>query len=63
VVSAAAADSPAGYALTFIAATLGAANVFSGYVVTDRMLGMFKRPEPVSPAPAAATVDEQGTTS
>lgn len=39
-------DSPLGYALTFIAAAFAAMNVVGGYVVTDRMLGMFKaRPE------------------
>ena len=30
-------------AVGFIATILGAANVFGGFVVTDRMLGMFKR--------------------
>ncbi len=30
-------------ALGFIAVVLGAANVFGGFVVTDRMLEMFKR--------------------
>ncbi|MDR3202605.1 MAG: NAD(P) transhydrogenase subunit alpha [Bifidobacteriaceae bacterium] len=36
-----------GYILTFFAAAFGAANVVGGYVVTDRMLEMFKkRPEP-----------------
>ena len=40
-------DSPLGYALTFIAAAFAAANVVGGYVVTDRMLQMFrKRPTP-----------------
>ncbi len=39
-----------GYVLTFIAAAFAAANVVGGYVVTDRMLQMFrKRP---TPAPA-----------
>ena len=41
----------AGYILTFFAAAFGAMNVVGGYVVTDRMLGMFKkRPEPAKPA-------------
>ena len=40
-------DSPLGYVLTFIAAAFAAANVVGGYVVTDRMLQMFrKRPAP-----------------
>ena len=41
---------PLGYALLFIAAAFGAANVVGGYLVTDRMLGMFRRrptPQPV----------------
>lgn len=37
-------DSPVGYVLTFIAAAFAAMNVVGGYVVTDRMLGMFKAP-------------------
>lgn len=32
-----------GYVLTFFAAAFGAANVVGGYVVTDRMLEMFKK--------------------
>jgi NAD(P) transhydrogenase subunit alpha len=38
-------DSWGGYILVFIAASFAAMNVVGGYVVTDRMLGMFKRPE------------------
>jgi H+-translocating NAD(P) transhydrogenase subunit alpha len=38
---------PLGYILMFIAAAFAAANVVGGYVVTDRMLQMFrKRPTP-----------------
>lgn len=41
-------DGPLGYALTFVAAAFAAANVVGGYVVTDRMLQMFKRrPVPI----------------
>jgi H+-translocating NAD(P) transhydrogenase subunit alpha len=40
---------PLGYVLTFLAAAFAAANVVGGYVVTDRMLQMFKR----RPVPAA----------
>lgn len=36
------ADTPLMHALGFIAVVLGAANVFGGFVVTDRMLEMFK---------------------
>jgi len=58
VATAVAANSPTGYVLTFVAATLAATNVFGGYVVTDRMLAMFKRPEPVAaPPPDAAGTD------
>jgi NAD(P) transhydrogenase subunit alpha len=42
-------DGPLGYVLTFIAAAFAAMNVVGGYVVTDRMLQMFrKRPAPVA---------------
>ncbi len=52
IVTASLADSPVGYALTFVAAALAAANVFGGYVVTDRMLQMFARRAPAVPASA-----------
>lgn len=35
-------DNVFGYSLAFIAAAFAAMNVVGGYVVTDRMLGMFK---------------------
>jgi NAD(P) transhydrogenase subunit alpha len=66
ILIAALADSPAGYVLTFIAAAFAAANVVGGYVVTDRMLKMFRKPErpaasvssgaaiPATASPAAA---------
>ncbi len=45
------ADSPLGYVLTFVAAAFAAMNVVGGYVVTDRMLGMFRaRPRPSTPS-------------
>jgi NAD(P) transhydrogenase subunit alpha len=40
-------------ALGFLAVVLGAANVFGGFVVTDRMLQMFKR-RPAAGAGAGA---------
>ena len=41
------ADEPIGYILAFIGVVFGAMNVVGGYVVTDRMLQMFKkRPNP-----------------
>jgi NAD(P) transhydrogenase subunit alpha len=49
IATAAVANTPTGYVLTFIAAALASANVFGGYVVTDRMLRMFKKPQSVTP--------------
>jgi H+-translocating NAD(P) transhydrogenase subunit alpha len=40
------ADSPVMHAIGFVAVVLGAANVFGGFVVTDRMLEMFKKKTP-----------------
>jgi NAD(P) transhydrogenase subunit alpha len=42
-----------GYVLAFVAAFFAAANVVGGYVVTGRMLKMFRRKAP-TPAPGAA---------
>lgn len=42
VLVASTADSLAGYLVAFAAVAFGAANVVGGYVVTDRMLGMFR---------------------
>jgi NAD(P) transhydrogenase subunit alpha len=42
-----------GYLLAFVAAFFAAANVVGGYVVTGRMLKMFRRKEPAAAAPAA----------
>ncbi len=39
----AAADSPLARALGFVAVVFGSANVFGGFMVTDRMLQMFKK--------------------
>ena len=44
---------PLGTVLGFLAVVLGTANVVGGFVVTDRMLGMFQQ-RPRRPAPAAA---------
>lgn len=51
MVIAAAVATPVGYAIAFIAMVLASANVVGGYVVTDRMLGMFRRRAPTVPAP------------
>jgi H+-translocating NAD(P) transhydrogenase subunit alpha len=40
------AQTPAEQAIGFVAVLLGAANVAGGYVVTERMLSMFTKPEP-----------------
>lgn len=47
-------DTPVGYVLTFFAAAFAAMNVVGGYVVTDRMLGMFR-----TPRKAPATIEEE----
>jgi NAD(P) transhydrogenase subunit alpha len=46
------ADNAVGYILAFVAAFFAAANVVGGYVVTGRMLKMFRRRTPAPPAPA-----------
>jgi H+-translocating NAD(P) transhydrogenase subunit alpha len=48
-----------GYVLAFVAAFFAAANVVGGYVVTGRMLKMFRRKAP-APAPGAATAAANG---
>ena len=45
---AAEATDPLGYVLAFVAMAFGAMNVVGGYVVTDRMLQMFKK-KPAAP--------------
>src|SRR5271154_1761843 len=50
---AAAADNPLSYLLAFIAMVFGSMNVVGGYVVTDRMLQMFRR-RPTTPAPSTS---------
>ncbi len=61
MIIAAEADNPVSYLLAFIATTFAAMNVVGGYVVTDRMLQMFRKkptapkanPEGVQDAPGA----------
>jgi H+-translocating NAD(P) transhydrogenase subunit alpha len=48
MIIAAQADNVLAYVLAFIAMVFGAANVVGGYVVTDRMLEMFKK-KPAAP--------------
>lgn len=40
--------------LGFVALVLATVNVVGGYLVTDRMLQMFRKKEPARPAPSAA---------
>jgi NAD(P) transhydrogenase subunit alpha len=54
---AASANNALGYVLAFIAAAFAAMNVVGGYVVTGRMLKMFRR----RPAPAQAGKDGQAS--
>ena len=56
---AAAADNPVSYALAFVAMVFGAANVVGGYVVTDRMLQMFRRREAPKPAAEELAADAE----
>ena len=55
-------DSPLGYALVFLAAAFAAMNVVGGYVVTDRMLGMFRARAPRLPDAAAPPVSHATVT-
>jgi NAD(P) transhydrogenase subunit alpha len=55
MLAASTAHDPLGYILAFIALALAASNVVGGYVVTDRMLQMFRR----RPAPASETPEPQ----
>jgi H+-translocating NAD(P) transhydrogenase subunit alpha len=56
ILVAATAHNVVGYILAFIAVAFASMNVVGGYVVTGRMLKMFKRrtPAPVTPGAAAA---------
>jgi len=55
---AASANNALGYVLAFVAAAFAAMNVVGGYVVTGRMLKMFRR-RPAEPAPVPAGPDGQ----
>jgi NAD(P) transhydrogenase subunit alpha len=48
MIIAAEADNPVSYLLAFVAMVFGAMNVVGGYVVTDRMLQMFRK-KPTAP--------------
>jgi len=47
-------NDPIGYLLAFVAVVFATMNVVGGYVVTDRMLQMFKR-KPAAPSPPRRT--------
>ena len=49
-------NDPIGYLLAFVAVVFATMNVVGGYVVTDRMLQMFKR-KPAAPKPAEADAE------
>ena len=49
-------DDPIGYLLALIAVAFATMNVVGGYVVTDRMLQMFKK-RPAAPKPASADTE------
>lgn len=52
------ANNPLGYILAFVAAFFAAMNVVGGYVVTGRMLKMFRRRAAPAPEVAAATAPD-----
>ncbi len=56
------ADNAVGYILGFIAAAFAGMNVVGGYVVTDRMLGMFRKRPTAPPAVESAPVDAASVT-
>jgi H+-translocating NAD(P) transhydrogenase subunit alpha len=57
------AHNPIGYVIAFLAAAFAAMNVVGGYVVTGRMLKMFKRrPEVTAGGPAAVKAAANGST-
>jgi NAD(P) transhydrogenase subunit alpha len=57
MIVAASIDTTVGYLLLFVAAVFAAANVVGGYVVTDRMLDMFR----AKPKPKTEPKTEPGT--
>lgn len=60
VIVAAQANSPLAYVFVFLAAVLGTMNVVGGYVVTDRMLEMFKSSKPTKSANDSDADEEAG---
>ncbi|MCI2175024.1 MAG: NAD(P) transhydrogenase subunit alpha [Bifidobacterium thermacidophilum] len=60
VIVAAQANSSLAYVFVFLAAVLGTMNVVGGYVVTDRMLEMFKSSKPTKSADDSDADEEAG---
>ncbi len=60
ILIAAGASSPVTIALGLVAVTLATTNVVGGFVVTDRMLEMFKGRQPAKPAGAPAPQAQEG---
>jgi H+-translocating NAD(P) transhydrogenase subunit alpha len=56
ILIAATAHNAVGYVIAFLAAAFAAANVVGGYVVTGRMLKMFRRRPTLPPSSAAPSV-------
>jgi NAD(P) transhydrogenase subunit alpha len=52
---------PFAWVIGFLAVVLGSANVVGGFVVTDRMLEMFKRREPAKPVEATRDGHDPGS--
>ncbi len=60
IIVAARADDPLSYVIVLLAAILGTMNVVGGYVVTDRMLEMFRSDKAKSAKDAAGTSKDGG---
>jgi NAD(P) transhydrogenase subunit alpha len=54
------ADNPVSYVLAFVAMMFGAMNVVGGYVVTDRMLQMFRKKPTAAKAGTEGASDAPG---
>jgi NAD(P) transhydrogenase subunit alpha len=63
IITAVLADSPLGYLLAGIAAAFAAANVVGGYLVTDRMLRLFRTPRTPRNRADTASSDAKDETS
>jgi H+-translocating NAD(P) transhydrogenase subunit alpha len=57
------ADNPLSYLLAFVAMVFGAMNVVGGYVVTDRMLQMFRKKPTVAKVATGSPAGSEGAAS